>query len=542
MPYFFCWVFAAVPIFFLEVSLGQFLQRGGITVWKICPIFKGVGIANVLVSCFCNVYYNVIVAWALYYLFSSFTATFPWEECGNWWNDGACISLAHSNNATRLANISAQGLTAQTPVEQFWERRVLQTSAGIEENQGLQWELVGLLLLAWLIVYFALWKGITKARKFVYFCALSPYLLLSILFVRGMTLPGALEGVKYYLMPRLDALYSPTVWKDAGTQVFYSYGIGFGVLVSLGSYNAFNHNVYRDALMLCSVNVFTSLLAGFVVFSVLGFMAGNAGKTVAEVVKSGVGLAFLVYPEAVVALPVKQLWSVLFFLMIAILGMDSQVCTVEGVVTALSDQFPNYLRRGNRKKIFVAILCVANFLLALPMVTREGQYWLTLVDAYGASGIVLLFVVFFEVVGYAWGVGARTVYKALREMIGFEPCRFWSICWRFTAPAICVVLFFFVVLKYEPLTYGTGEAYPSWAQALGFCMSITSMLAVPAYALVYIARSDVEGGILAKIREGLKPAIQLPFDGIRAHHAKEMPTISMHSPQPEVLSPLNSTR
>lgn len=41
VPYFLCWTLAAVPIFFLEVSVGQFLQRGGITVWKVCPIFKG---------------------------------------------------------------------------------------------------------------------------------------------------------------------------------------------------------------------------------------------------------------------------------------------------------------------------------------------------------------------------------------------------------------------------------------------------------------------------------------------------------------------
>ena len=413
---------------------------------------------------------------------------------------------------------------------------MLQTTPGIEGGGGMQWELAGLLLLAWLIVYFALWKGITKARKFVYFCALSPYLLLGILFIRGMTLPGALDGVSYYLMPRADALLSPTVWKDAGTQVFYSYGIGFGVLVGLGSYNSFNHNVYRDALILCSINVFTSLLAGFVVFSVLGFMAANAGKTVADVVKSGVGLAFLVYPEAVVSLPVKQLWSVLFFLMIAILGMDSQVCTVEGVVTALTDQFPNQLRKGNRKKIFVGVLCLINFFLALPMVTKAGQHWLTLVDAYGASGIVLLFVVFFEVVGYAWGVGAKTVYKALREMIGFEPNRFWAICWKFTAPAICVVLFFFVVLKYEPLMYGDGiTPYPEWAQALGLLMSFTSMLAIPIYAAVWVARRPSKDSLLTRLRDGLKPAMQLPFDGIRAHNAKEMPTIAL-PPQPLITS------
>lgn len=82
---------------------------------------------------------------------------------------------------------------------------------------------------------------------------------------------------------------------------------------------------FRDAIIMCFINSSTSVLAGFVVFSVLGYMAHAVGKTVGEVVKGGVGLAFLVYPEAIVTLPLPQLWSVLFFLMIMILGLDSQV-------------------------------------------------------------------------------------------------------------------------------------------------------------------------------------------------------------------------
>lgn len=86
--------------------------------------------------------------------------------------------------------------------------------------------------------------------------------------------------------------------------------------------------LFRDAIIMCVINSSTSIIAGFVVFSVLGYMANAIGKRVDDVVKSGVGLAFLVYPEAIITLPASQVWSVLFFLMIMILGLDSQVSHV----------------------------------------------------------------------------------------------------------------------------------------------------------------------------------------------------------------------
>ena len=505
--------FGAVPIFIMEVTVGQYLQRGAMEMWKMCPIFKGVGIGNVVIAFMCISYFCVIVSWAVFYMISSFNSTFPWETCGNLWNNGQCVTGKETPaEIMRVAsNLSRYGLSIESSVEQFWERRVLNQSPTISDIGGIQWELLGLMFLSWVIVYFALWKGITQARKFVYFCALFPYFLIVVLLIRGITLPGAWTGISFYLTPNLTKLTEVTVWKDAGTQVFYSYGVGFGTLIALGSHNKFNHNCYRDAILMCFINGMTSILAGFAIFSILGFMSHVASKPIAEIVKPGVGLAFLAYPEVASNLPLKQVWAFLFFLMITILGLDSQVCMLEGLFTALEDQFPTLLRKY--KKISLLLTCFFFFLIGIPMVTYAGAHWLTLVDAYGASGIALLFVVFFEVVGLAWGFGAHRVRAALMEMIGVRPMPFLNILWKYTAPLSALILFICCLVMYEPLRYPNGQNYPYWAEAFGFCLSACSMVVIPGYALYYMFHKRDNLTPLERFRRGIHPPRELDIGG-----------------------------
>lgn len=80
------------------------------------------------------------------------------------------------------------------------------------------------------------------------------------------------------------------VWIDAASQVFFSLGPGFGTLLALSSYNKFNNNCYWDAILTSSINFFTSFLAGFVIFAMLGYMAHVQNKSVAEVGAEGESL------------------------------------------------------------------------------------------------------------------------------------------------------------------------------------------------------------------------------------------------------------
>ena len=103
----------------------------------------------------------------------------------------------------------------------------------------------------------------------------------------GLTLEGASDGISYYLSPDPEKLGDIGVWKDAAIQIFYSLGISSGGLTTLSSYNKFNNNCHRDAWLIALINCGTSFFAGFVIFSILGFMANKTGEDIGNVVQSG---------------------------------------------------------------------------------------------------------------------------------------------------------------------------------------------------------------------------------------------------------------
>merc|ERR1712061_295789 len=177
---------------------------------------------------------------------------------------------------------------------------------------------------AWTIVCLCLIKGVQSSGKVVYFTALFPYFVLVILLIRGATLPGAYEGILFYVYPtaeKMRGLGDIQVWADAATQIFYSLGPSFGGLITLASYNKFTNNCHRDAILIAFSNCATSIFAGFVIFSIVGFMAHEANLPVADVIQGGTGLAFIAYPSAVTQMPLPPIWSFLFFTMLIILIM-----------------------------------------------------------------------------------------------------------------------------------------------------------------------------------------------------------------------------
>ncbi|XP_007948183.1 sodium- and chloride-dependent neutral and basic amino acid transporter B(0+) [Orycteropus afer afer] len=515
IPYTIMLALAGLPLFFLECSLGQFASLGPVSVWRILPLFQGVGITMVLISIFVTIYYNVIIAYSLYYMFASFQNRLPWANCSSWSDEncsrspivtrcnvtvkpGEIIQMNKSwvdtNNFTCI-NGSQVYEPGQLPSEQYWNKVALQRSSGMDETGVVVWYLALCLLLAWLIVGAALFKGIKSSGKVVYFTALFPYVVLLILLIRGATLEGASKGISYYIgsQSNFTKLKEAEVWKDAATQIFYSLSVAWGGLVALSSYNKFNNNCFSDAIVICLTNCLTSVFAGFAIFSILGHMAHISGKEVSQVVKEGFDLAFVAYPEALAQLPGGPFWSVLFFFMLLTLGLDSQFASIETITTTIQDLFPKLM-----KKMRVPITlgcCLVLFLLGLVCVT---QYLKSLKETR-VSTEEIVYVNKFK----SWYYLEADVYNvyvaqaiSLLERHDIQIPLFFHIL-------LLQGIFFWSVVTFHRPTYGTIK-YPDWGIAIGWCMIIFCIIWIPIMATIKIIQA--KGNIFQRIASCCRPA------------------------------------
>ncbi|PIK49656.1 putative sodium- and chloride-dependent neutral and basic amino acid transporter B(0+) isoform X5, partial [Apostichopus japonicus] len=558
IPYAIMLFFAGLPLFFLEVSFGQYSSLGPITAWRAVPLMKGksclknysksLSLRTGSLSNHCSMLCGDLLqchhhVHTIFYFFTSIGAIFrgklPWVGCDNDYNtlncsslfnecisragiitdNGTCVSLKYLTedelseyNVTGNLDDEKWNLTAysdpfraarKSPSEEYWKVAVLQEAPSMNDGGGIVWQLALCLMVAWIIVFFCLIKGIKSSGKVVYFTATFPYVVLFILLIRGVTLPGAIRGIRFYVIPKFERLSDPQVWLDAAIQISSLSSAAGGGLTTLASYNKFKNNAYFDSLFVAIANCCTSVFAGFVIFSVIGFMAETLGKEVDDVVdqvETVFGILNLIVQLGLVLplLPTQQqwpnarylLWAILFFFMLITLGLDSQFAIMENIITALVDQYPTVLRP--KKKYLLGGICIVMFLLGLICVTRTGGYWVSLLDSYGASFTYLVYAVL-ECVGIAWMYGARRFVNDIRCMVGDRwvdamVFYWWPLNWCCITPGLMTFVLMFNFFDWSNPEYN--GPYPTWANAIGYLMFMLALIWIPINAVYQFIIAD----------------------------------------------------
>uniref|UniRef100_A0A665VX52 Transporter n=1 Tax=Echeneis naucrates TaxID=173247 RepID=A0A665VX52_ECHNA len=530
VPYLILLILIGIPLFFLELAVGQRIRRGSIGVWNyISPRLGGIGFASCVVCFFVALYYNVIIGWSLFYFSQSFQQPLPWNECP-----------LVKNKTSTYVEPECEKSSATT---YYWYREALDISNSISEGGGLNWKMTLCLLAAWLMVCLAMIKGIQSSGKVMYFSSLFPYVVLICFLIRALLLKGSVDGIRHMFTPKLEIMLEAKVWREAATQVFFALGLGFGGVIAFSSYNKRNNNCHFDAVLVSFINFFTSVLATLVVFAVLGFKANilnskcvalNTNKIVAllgngieanliphhinltqvsqvsaedyhqmtEIIRGvkeddyeklglescsieeelnkavqGTGLAFIAFTEAMTHFPASPFWSVMFFLMLVNLGLGSMFGTIEGILTPLIDTFKV------RKEFLTVGCCVLAFSIGLLFVQRSGNYFVAMFDDYSAT-LPLLIVVILENVAIAWVYGIDKFFEDLKDMLGFTPFRFYYYMWKFITPILLLVLLgsSLIQLIMTPPSYSAWIQeetlrFPPWG--IFVCISLVVMAIMP---------------------------------------------------------------
>ncbi|XP_053988541.1 sodium-dependent nutrient amino acid transporter 1-like [Hylaeus volcanicus] len=471
VPYLVVLFIIGKPIYYMEMILGQFSSRSCVEVWSVTPGFKGIGY-GVTVSVFSVVtYYCSLMSLTMYYLLASFQSVLPWAVCWEEWGN-VCFDSTSASNATSNVNKSSSA--------ELYFRYVVLNESGIEEGLGEpSWKLVVALFVSWTCVFVVIRNGVKSTGKAAYFLALFPYVIMICLLVRAVTLEGAVNGIIFLFEPTWEKIFDPSVWYAAVTQSFFSLGVCFGAVTMYSSYNRFDHNVLRDCTVVTTMDLATSLIAGTTIFGILGNLAHEVGKEdISTVVRAGTGLAFISYPEALAKFTVvPQLFSVLFFLMLFVLGIGTTVAFTGVITSIIKDKFP---RIPNWK--VAACVTSIGFLVGIVYCTQGGQHVLNLVDYFGGT-FIIVFLASFEVIGISWVYGVDNFLDDVEFMIGNRPSFYWRFCWGFLTPLALFSILIYFLSELTPLTYN-GEYYPTSAYVAGWLLLVLGVIQFPIWIIV----------------------------------------------------------
>jgi len=419
IPYFVALFTAGVPLMILEFSIGHWARSSPPNAFKkIGKKWEWAGWWTVLIPFAVAVYYIVIMAWCFSYMIYS-------------------LDLRWGSNA---------GM--------FFESFLGDTGSPLVFG-GISLPVILGLIVIWFIVFLILYKGVKRIGKVVAYTVPIPTILLIILTIRGLTLPGAMEGISYYLTPNFSKLLDANVWLAAYAQVFFSLSLAQGIMITYASFLKKKSDLTNNAFIISLADAGTSFLAGFTVFSVVGYLALNQGigiETLGTQI-AGPNLTFITYPTAISLLPfAATFFGFIFFIALLTFGIDSAFSMIEPISSSLNEKWKISKAKAT------AIICILGFFLSLMFSGGNGLHLLEIVDHFIANfGLVMIGLVECLILGWMY-----TLYKLrdhANETSEIKLGRWWDALIKFVVPTILFILLIVSIIQNITSPY---MGYPWW--------------------------------------------------------------------------------
>ncbi|MFO7802812.1 MAG: sodium-dependent transporter [Desulfovermiculus sp.] len=395
IPYFFALFTAGIPIIILEFGMGSIFKGSAPkTLAKAKAGWEWLGWWQVLIGFTLSIYYVVIIAWALIY--------------------------------TLLAVNQGWGQDTKA----FFYEEFLQLSSSPMSWEGIVWPIFIAAAVIWVInwgvMFCGVKSGVEKANK-VFMPIL--FVLILTMLARTVTLNGVADGLQWLFQPDFSAILDYKVWAAAYGQIFFSLSICFGVMITFSSYLPEGSDIVNNGVMIALINCGFNMLAGIMIFGVLGFMAQAEGVPIEEVAGSGVGLAFVTIPKAIGLLPGSGFFGILMFLALVFAGLSSMISLIESTCAALMD------RLGWSRGLATTLCCSAGFVFSLIFMTRGGLLVLDIVDHFlNNFGMVLAGLV--EIILLSWFFRLGSLRRQINAVSDFAVGPWWNFCLKIITPLV----------------------------------------------------------------------------------------------------------
>lgn len=369
-----------IPTLMAELTLGRLSQRGPMGAFSAIGMPGGRAIAWILlITAFMALsYYTVVVGWVLRYAVISVTG-----------------EIMHVAPETFFQDV-VDGFVGQ----------LLMTAV--------------VLGLAWVVLAQGIRNGIERISK-IGMPVL--FVLLLILLGRSLTLPGAGEGIRFYLMPDFSQITSGVLTASLG-QVFFSLSLGGTFMVTYASYLSHDINLKQSAITVGVGETLVAILAGFVIVP--------AAVALGLELNSGPPLTFVTAPSIFAAIPTGALFATLFFALLFFAAFLSVVAAFEVLVTAFVDKFGWPRRRAIATFIVASLLAGIPAMLSVNYILNSDLLWGSIMQPIGSV---------FALIGLAWVVGQGKALEAVnRGNNGIAVGRVWIFWIKYVVPAGIVII------------------------------------------------------------------------------------------------------
>ncbi|MBG0789477.1 MAG: sodium-dependent transporter [Desulfovibrionaceae bacterium] len=387
IPYIFALLTAGIPFMILEFGMGHKHRGSAPKVFRaLGSHWEPLGWMQVIVALVISIYYVAVVGWTI--------------------------------NYTGFAFNQAWGVDPKA----FFFGEYLGLTGSPLDLGSIRWPILAACTLAWGVTWLAITSGVRKGieRACKVLIPLLFFLVLLII-VRVVSLDGAMTGLDYLFTPDFSKLADFSVWADAYGQIFFSLSIGFSIMLAYSSYLPKESDISNNAAMTVFINCGFSMLAGVMIFSMLGNMAQATGQSVADVAGSGVGLAFITIPAAINTMPAPVFFGTLFFLCLTMAGVSSHISIVEAVSSSFIDKF------GWSRKATASVVCGLGYAATIIFTTGGGLLILDIVDHF-INNMCILGLALAEICLMSYIVGLDGIESHVNATSDFRVGKAWKLC------------------------------------------------------------------------------------------------------------------